>query len=40
MSAKLPTVNGKQVIAALEREGWYVKRVRGSHHVLRAPEHS
>lgn len=35
MSAKLPAVNGKQVIAALEKEGWYVKRVRGSHHVLR-----
>ena len=37
MSAKLPAVNGKQVIAALEKEGWYVKRVRGSHHVLRHP---
>lgn len=35
MSAKLPAVDGKQVIAALEKEGWYVKRVRGSHHVLR-----
>jgi predicted RNA binding protein YcfA (HicA-like mRNA interferase family) len=37
VSAKLPAVNGKQVIAALEKEGWYVKRVRGSHHVLRHP---
>ncbi len=37
MSAKLPAVNGKQVIAALEKEGWYVKRIRGSHHVLRHP---
>lgn len=37
MSAKLPAVNGKQVIAALEKKGWYVKRVRGSHHVLRHP---
>lgn len=35
MSAKLPAVSGKQVIAALEKEGWFVKRVRGSHHVLR-----
>jgi predicted RNA binding protein YcfA (HicA-like mRNA interferase family) len=35
VSAKLPAVSGKQVIAALEKEGWYVKRVRGSHHVLR-----
>lgn len=37
MSPKLPAVSGKQVIAALEKEGWYVKRVRGSHHVLRHP---
>ena len=37
MSAKLPAVSGKQVIAALEKEGWYVKRIRGSHHVLRHP---
>ena len=37
MSPKLPTVNGKQVITALEKNGWYVKRVRGSHHILRHP---
>jgi predicted RNA binding protein YcfA (HicA-like mRNA interferase family) len=37
VSAKLPAVNGKLVIAALEKDGWYVKRVRGSHHVLRHP---
>jgi predicted RNA binding protein YcfA (HicA-like mRNA interferase family) len=37
VSAKLPAVSGKQVIAALEKEGWFVKRVRGSHHVLRHP---
>jgi predicted RNA binding protein YcfA (HicA-like mRNA interferase family) len=37
VSPKLPAVSGKQVIAALEKEGWYVKRVRGSHHVLRHP---
>jgi predicted RNA binding protein YcfA (HicA-like mRNA interferase family) len=37
VSVKLPAVNGKQVIAALEKESWYVKRVRGSHHVLRHP---
>lgn len=37
MSDKLPAVGGKQVIAALEKEGWYVKRVRGSHHILRHP---
>ena len=38
MSPKLPAASGKQVIAALEKEGWYVKRVRGSHHVLRHPD--
>lgn len=37
MSPKLPAVSGKQVIVALEKKGWYVKRVRGSHHVLRHP---
>jgi predicted RNA binding protein YcfA (HicA-like mRNA interferase family) len=37
VSTKLPAVSGKQVVAVLEREGWYVKRVRGSHHVLRHP---
>jgi len=37
VSPKLPAVSGKQVIAALEREGWYLKRIRGSHHVLRHP---
>jgi len=37
VNPKLPAVSGKQVIAVLEQEGWYVKRVRGSHHVLRHP---
>lgn len=27
-----------QIIAAPEKDGWYVKRVRGSHHVLRHPD--
>ncbi len=38
MSGQLPAVSGKQLVRALERRGWYVKRVRGSHHVLRHPE--
>jgi len=33
VSPKLPAVSGKQVIAALEKDGWYIKRVRSSHHV-------
>jgi predicted RNA binding protein YcfA (HicA-like mRNA interferase family) len=35
---RLPAVSGKRIIKILEGEGWYVKRVRGSHHVLRHPE--
>ena len=37
MSGKLPAVSGKEVIRALEAKGWYVKRIRGSHHILRHP---
>jgi predicted RNase H-like HicB family nuclease/predicted RNA binding protein YcfA (HicA-like mRNA interferase family) len=32
-----PGGQGKQVIARPRKGGWYVKRVRGSHHVLRRP---
>jgi predicted RNA binding protein YcfA (HicA-like mRNA interferase family) len=35
--SQLPAVNGKQLIKILEGEGWYVKRIRGSHHILRHP---
>lgn len=38
MSEQLPTVSGKQMVRALEAHGWYVKRIRGSHHILRHPE--
>jgi predicted RNA binding protein YcfA (HicA-like mRNA interferase family) len=34
---RLPAVTGKQVIEALAAQGWYVKRIRGSHHILRHP---
>lgn len=34
---QLPAVTGKQVIKALAAEGWFVKRIRGSHHLLRHP---
>ena len=37
MSDKLPAVGGKQVIKALEAKAWYLKRIRGSHHILRHP---
>ena len=37
MTDRLPAVSGKQVIKALEAQGWYVKRIRGSHHIMRHP---
>ena len=33
--AKLPQVNGRHVIGALEKSGWYVHRTRGSHVILK-----
>lgn len=38
MSEQLPAVSGPKLIKALGKQGWYVKRIRGSHHVLRHPE--
>lgn len=38
MSAKLPALTGADVIRALERGGFAVLRVRGSHHFLRHPD--
>lgn len=38
MSQRLPAVKPKQLIRVLEREGWQLDRVRGSHHVFRHPE--
>lgn len=32
--SQLPSVSGRQVIAALEKAGFEVARVRGSHHIL------
>ena len=32
--SKLPSLTGREVIAALERAGFAVGRVRGSHHFL------
>ena len=37
MSAKLPAVSAKQLTKALEAKGWYLKRIRGSHHYFRHP---
>jgi len=35
--SQTPAVSGKQLVKILEGRGWYVKRVRGSHHILRHP---
>lgn len=32
---KLPALTGKEVVSALEKAGFSVVRVRGSHHLLR-----
>lgn len=34
MSKNLPSVSGKQVVRALERIGYGVTRIRGSHHFM------
>ena len=34
MTPKLPVVSGKELVKALARAGFEVKRVRGSHHFL------
>ena len=39
MSERLPSVRPDDVIRALERAGWEVKRQRGSHVVLRKAGH-
>jgi predicted RNA binding protein YcfA (HicA-like mRNA interferase family) len=33
--SQTPAVTGKRLVKILEGQGWYVKRVRGSHHILR-----
>lgn len=38
MSRRLPPVKPFALIAALERAGWVVHRVKGSHHVLKHPD--
>jgi predicted RNA binding protein YcfA (HicA-like mRNA interferase family) len=37
MTGKLPAPTGEAVVRALERAGFRVSRVRGSHHVMRHP---
>jgi predicted RNA binding protein YcfA (HicA-like mRNA interferase family) len=37
--AKLPSIAGKDVVAAFSRLGFYEIRVESSHHVLKKPGH-
>lgn len=36
--ARLPRARGREVVAALQKLGFVVVRIRGSHHVLRHPD--
>ena len=35
MKGRAPRLSGRELIAALERQGFRVARIRGSHHLLR-----
>jgi len=37
LARRLPVVSGKRVVRALQKRGFEVQRVRGSHHLLRHP---
>ena len=39
MTPRLPSVTPRKAIRALERCGWKLDRVKGSHHVFRHPDH-
>lgn len=36
--APVPSVSGQRVVAALERHGFKLARVKGSHHIMRHPD--
>ena len=38
MPAAIPAVRGAQVVKALERAGFQVVRISGSHHVMKHPD--
>ena len=39
MNPRLPAVTPREAVRALERCGWQLDRVKGSHHVFRHPDH-
>ena len=38
MSKRLPALKPKELIAALEKAGWYVHRQKGSHVIMHKPD--
>lgn len=38
MAERLTRVSGRDLVRVLQRFGWYVERIRGSHHIMRHPE--
>ena len=36
----LPSLTGREVIQALERAGFNVVRIKGSHHIMKKPGHT
>ena len=38
--SRLPVVTGRQAMRALERAGFVLVRVKGSHHVMEHPDHA
>jgi predicted RNA binding protein YcfA (HicA-like mRNA interferase family) len=39
VNPRLPAVTPREAMRALERCGWQLDRVKGSHHVFRHPDH-
>jgi len=39
VAEKLKRVTGRQLVRILEKMGWHVDRVRGSHHIMRSAVH-
>jgi len=39
VNPRLPAVTPREAVRALERCGWQLDRVKGSHHVFRHPDH-
>ena len=38
MSDKLPVISGKELIALLEKSGFVIIRIKGSHHRMKHPD--